>query len=184
MSVYINVEKSNLIIKRENFRNIVYAFRDLAKNNKYFEKCKDVKSIKKILDFIGIPYEYNELEDCYIIEECSDDFYEIYDFEVALKVIAENLQENENYELIINCSEYAEKTKYVFKDSKLIRYSQNREWVQDNVTKKEEVEKKQEERKLDKDIEELEGFKQREYLKSLEQKSDLTDYEKMNGYLD
>ena len=181
MSVYINVEKSNLIIKRENFKNIVYAFRDLAENNKYFEKCRDVKSIKEILDFIGIPYEYNELEDCYIIEEYSDDFYEIYDFEVALKVIAENLQENENYELVINCYEYDEKTKYVFKDSKLIRYSQNKEWKQDNV---EEIEEIRQEKKIDKDIEELEGFKQREYLKSLEQKSDLTDYEKMNGYLD
>ena len=74
MSVYINVEKSNLIIKRENFRNIVYAFRDLAENNKYFEKCRDVKSIREILDFIGIPYEYDELEDYYVIEECSDDF--------------------------------------------------------------------------------------------------------------
>lgn len=181
MSVYINVEKSNLIIKRENFRNIVYAFRDLAENNKYFEECRDIKSIREILDFVGIPYEYDELEDCYIIKECSDDFYEIYDFEVALKIIAENLQENENYELIINCSEYAEKTKYVFKDSKLIRYSQNKEWKQDNV---EEIEEIRQEKKIDKDIEELEGFKQREYLKSLEQKSDLTDYEKMNGYLD
>lgn len=170
MSVYINVEKSNLIIKRENFKNIVYAFRDLAENNKYFEKCRDVKSIKEILDFIGIPYEYNELEDCYIIEEYSDDFYEIYDFEVALKVIAENLQENENYELVINCYEYNEKTKYIFKNKDLIIYYQNKEWVQ--------------RKKKDKDIEELEGFAQREYLKSLQQKSDLTDYEKMNGYLD
>ena len=181
MSVYINVEKSNLIIKRENFKKIVYAFRELAENNRYFEECRDVKSIREILDFIGIPYEYNELEDCYRIKECSDDFYEIYDFEVALKIIAENLQENENYELIINCSEYAEKTKYVFKDSKLIRYSQNKEWKQDNV---EEIEEIRQEKKIDKDIEEHEGFKQREYLKSLEQKSDLTDYEKMNGYLD
>lgn len=170
MSVYINVEKSNLVIKRENFRNIVYAFRDLAKNNKYFEKCRDVKSIREILDFIGIPYEYNELEDCYIIEECSDDFYEIWDFEVALRTIAENLQENENYELIINCYEYNEKTKYIFKNKDLIIYYQNKEWVQ--------------RKKMDKDIEELEGFAQREYLKNLQQKSDLTDYEKMNGYLD
>lgn len=181
MSVYINVEKTNLIIKRENFKNIIYAFRNLAENNKYFEECRDVKSIREILDFIGIPYEYDELEDYYVIEECSDDFYEIYDFEVALKTIAENLQENENYELIINCSEYGEKTKYVFKDSKLIRYSQNKEWKQDNV---EEIEEIRQEKKIDKDIEELEGFKQREYLKSLKQKSDLTDYEKMNGYLD
>lgn len=181
MSVYINVEKTNLIIKRENFKNIIYAFRNLAENNKYFEECRDVKSIREILDFIGIPYEYDELEDYYVIEECSDDFYEIYDFEVALKTIAENLQENENYELIINCSEYAEKTKYVFKDSKLIRYSQNKEWKQDNV---EEIEEIRQEKKKDKDIEELEGFAQREYLKSLEQKSDLTEYEKMNGYLD
>ena len=181
MSVYINVEKSNLIIKRENFKKIVYAFRELAENNRYFEECRDVKSIREILDFIGIPYEYDELEDYYVIEECSDDFYEIYDFEVALKTIAENLQENENYELIINCSEYGEKTKYVFKDRKLIRYSQNKEWKQDNV---EEIEEIRQEKKKDKDIEELEGFKQREYLKSLEQKSDLTDYEKMNGYLD
>lgn len=181
MSVYINVEKTNLIIKRENFKNIIYAFRNLAENNKYFEECRDVKSIREILDFIGIPYEYDELEDYYVIEECSDDFYEIYDFEVALKTIAENLQENENYELIINCSEYGEKTKYIFKNNKLIRYSQNKEWKQDNI---EEVEEVKQEKKLDKDIEELEGFKQREYLKSLEQKSDLTDYEKMNGYLD
>lgn len=184
MSVYINVEKSNLIIKRENFKNIVYAFRELAENNRYFEECKNVKSIREILDFIGIPYEYDELEDWYVIEEYGRDFYEIFDFELTLRIIAENLQENESYEIIINCYEYGEKTKYVFKNKELIRYSQNREWVQDNVTKKEEVEKKQEERKLDKDIEELEGFKQREYLKSLEQKSDLTDYEKMNGYLD
>lgn len=181
MSVYINVEKTNLIIKRENFKNIIYAFRNLAENNKYFEECRDVKSIREILDFIGIPYEYDELEDYYVIEECSDDFYEIYDFEVALKTIAENLQENENYELIINCSEYGEKTKYILKNNKLIRYSQNKEWKQDNI---EEVEEVKQEKKLDKDIEELEGFKQREYLKSLEQKSDLTDYEKMNGYLD
>lgn len=170
MSVYINVEKSNLIIKRENFRNIVYAFRDLAENNKYFEECKDVKSIREILDFVGIPYEYDELEDCYIIKEYSDDFYEIWDFEIALRTIAENLQENENYELIINCYEYNEKTKYIFKNKDLIIYYQNKEWVQ--------------RKKMDKDIEELEGFAQREYLKSLEQKSDLTDYEKMNGYLD
>lgn len=170
MSVYINVEKSNLIIKRENFRNIVYAFRNLAENNKYFEECRDVKSIREILDFIGIPYEYDELEDYYVIEECSDDFYEIWDFEVALRTIAENLQEDEEYELVINCYEYNEKTKYIFKNKDLIIYYQNKEWV-----KRE---------KKDKDIEELEGFKQREYLKSLEQKSDLTDYEKMNGYLD
>lgn len=170
MSVYINVEKSNLIIKRENFRNIVYAFRDLAENNKYFEECKDVKSIREILDFVGIPYEYDELEDCYIIKEYSDDFYEIWDFEVALRTIAENLQEDEEYELVINCYEYNEKTKYIFKNKDLIIYYQNKEWVQ--------------RKKIDKDIEELEGFAQREYLKSLEQKSDLTDYEKMNGYLD
>lgn len=170
MSVYINVEKTNLIIKRENFKNIIYAFRNLAENNKYFEECRDVKSIREILDFIGIPYEYDELEDYYVIEECSDDFYEIYDFEVALKTIAENLQENEEYTLVINCYEYNEKTKYIFKNKDLIIYYQNKEWVQRG--------------KKDKDIEELEGFAQREYLKSLEQKSDLTEYEKMNGYLD
>lgn len=181
MSLYINVEKSDLKIKRGNFKNIIYAFQELAEKNDNFEKLKGVKTIKDILDFIGIPYEYDELEDYYMIKTYSDDFYEIYDFEVALRTIAENLQEDENYELIINCSEYAEKTKYVFKDSKLIRYSQNKEWKQDNI---EEIEEIRQEKKIDKDIEELEGLKQREYLKSLEQKSDLTDYEKMNGYLD
>ena len=170
MSVYINVEKSDLKIKRGNFKNIIYAFQELAEKNDNFEKLKGVKTIKDILDFIGIPYEYDELEDYYMIETYSDDFYEIYDFEVALRTIAENLQENEEYTLVINCYEYNEKTKYIFKNKDLIIYYQNKEWVQRG--------------KKDKDIEELEGFAQREYLKSLEQKSDLTDYEKMNGYLD
>ncbi len=170
MSLYINVEKSDLKIKRGNFKNIIYAFQELAEKNDNFEKLKGVKTIKDILDFIGIPYEYDELEDYYMIETYSDDFYEIYDFEVALKTIAENLQENEEYTLVINCYEYNEKTKYIFKNKDLIIYYQNKEWVQRG--------------KKDKDIEELEGFAQREYLQELEKSSKLTEYEKLKGYLD
>lgn len=170
MSTNINVEETDLKIKRVNFKNIVYAFRELAEKNKSFEDCKNVKSVKEILDFIGIPYCYNEVEDYYSIVDYTSEFYEIWDFEVALRTIAENLQEDEEYKLVINCYEYNEKTKYIFKNKDLIIYYQNKEWV-----KRE---------KKDKDIEELEGFAQREYLKSLEQKSDLTEYEKMNGYLD
>lgn len=170
MSLYINVEKSDLKIKRGNFKNIIYAFQELAEKNDNFEKLKGVKTIKDILDFIGIPYEYDELEDYYMIETYSDDFYEIYDFEVALKTIAENLQENEEYTLVINCYEYNEKTKYIFKNKDLIIYYQNKEWVQRG--------------KKDKDIEELEGFSQKEYLQELEKSSKLTEYEKLKGYLD
>ena len=61
MSLYINVEKSDLKIKRGNFKNIIYAFQELAEKNDNFEKLKGVKTIKDILDFIGIPYEYDEL---------------------------------------------------------------------------------------------------------------------------
>lgn len=178
MSLYINVEKSDLKIKRENFKNIIYAFQDLAEKNDNFEKIKGVRTIKDILDFIGIPYEYDELEDYYMIKTYSDDFYEIYDFEVALRTIAENLQENEEYTLELNCSEYNEKEKYVFKNRKLIKYTQQTKWVTDNE------EETILNTKKDKDIEELEGFAQREYLQELEKSSKLTEYEKLKGYLD
>lgn len=178
MSLYINVEKSDLKIKRENFKNIIYAFQDLAEKNDNFEKIKGVKTIKNILDFIGIPYEYDELEDYYMIKTYSDDFYEIYDFEVALRTIAENLQENEEYTLELNCSEYNEREKYVFKNKKLVKYTQQTKWVTDNE------EETMLNTKKDKDIEELEGFSQREYLQELEKNRNLTEYEKMNGYLD
>lgn len=178
MSLYINVEKSDLKIKRENFKNIIYAFQDLAEKNDNFEKIKGVKTIKNILDFIGIPYEYDELEDYYMIKTYSDDFYEIYGFEVALRTIAENLQENEEYTLELNCSEYSEREKYVFKNKKLIKYTQQTKWVTDNE------EETILNTKKDKDIEELEGFAQREYLQELEKSSKLTEYEKLKGYLD
>ena len=178
MSLYINVEKSDLKIKRGNFKNIIYAFQELAEKNDNFEKLKGVKRIKDILDFIGIPYEYDELEDYYMIKTYSDDFYEIYDFEVALRTIAENLQENEEYTLELNCSEYNEKEKYVFKNRKLIKYTQQTKWVTDNE------EETILNTKKDKDIEELEGFAQREYLQELEKSSKLTEYEKLKGYLD
>lgn len=178
MSLYINVEKSNLKIKRENFKNIIYAFQDLAEKNDNFEKIKGVRTIKDILNFIGIPYEYDELEDYYMIKTYSDDFYEIYDFEIALRTIAENLQENEEYTLELNCSEYNEKEKYVFKNKKLIKYTQQTKWVTDNE------EETMSNTKKDKDIEELEGFSQREYLQELEKSSKLTEYEKLKGYLD
>lgn len=178
MSLYINVEKSDLKIKRENFKNIIYAFQDLAEKNDNFEKIKGVKTIKDILDFIGIPYEYDELEDYYMIKTYSDDFYEIYDFEVALRTIAENLQENEEYTLELNCSEYNEREKYVFKNKKLVKYTQQTKWVTDNE------EETMLNTKKDKDIEELERFSQREYLQELEKSSKLTEYEKLKGYLD
>ena len=178
MSLYINVEKSDLKIKRGNFKNIIYAFQELAEKNDNFEKLKGVKTIKDILDFIGIPYEYDELEDYYMIKTYSDDFYEIYDFEVALRTIAENLQENEEYTLELNCSEYNEREKYVFKNKKLIKYTQQTKWVTDNE------EETILNTKKDKDIKELEGFAQREYLKELEKSSKLTEYEKLKGYLD
>ena len=178
MSLYINVEKSDLKIKRGNFKNIIYAFQELAEKNDNFEKLKGVKTIKDILDFIGIPYEYDELEDYYMIKTYSDDFYEIYDFEVALRTIAENLQENEEYTLELNCSEYNEKEKYVFKNRKLIKYTQQTKWVTDNE------EETILNTKKDKDIEELKGFAQREYLQELEKSSKLTEYEKIKGYLD
>lgn len=177
MSLYINVEKSNLKIKRENFKNIIYAFQDLAEKNDNFEKIKGVRTIKDILNFIGIPYEYDELEDYYMIKTYSDDFYEIYDFEVALRTIAENLQENEEYTLELNCSEYNEREKYVFKNKKLIKYTQQTKWVTDS-------EEETLNTKKDKDIQELEGFSQREYLQELEKSSKLTEYEKLKGYLD
>lgn len=178
MSLYINVEKSDLKIKRGNFKNIIYAFQELAEKNDNFEKLKGVKRIKDILDFIGIPYEYDELEDYYMIETYSDDFYEIYDFEVALRTIAENLQENEEYTLELNCSEYNEREKYVFKNKKLIKYTQQTKWVTD--IEEETILNT----KTDKDIEELEGFAQRECLQELEKSSKLTEYEKLKGYLD
>lgn len=178
MSLYINVEKSDLKIKRGNFKNIIYAFQELAEKNDNFEKLNGVKTIKDILDFIGIPYEYDELEDYYMIKTYSDDFYEIYDFEVALRTIAENLQENEEYTLELNCSEYNEREKYVFKNRKLIKYTQQTKWVTDNE------EETILNTKKDKDIEELEGFAQREYLQELEKSSKLTEYEKLKGYLD
>lgn len=178
MSLYINVEKSNLKIKRENFKNIIYAFQDLAEKNDNFEKIKGVRTIKDILNFIGIPYEYDELEDYYMIKTYSDDFYEIYDFEVALRTIAENLQENEEYTLELNCSEYNEREKYVFKNKKLVKYTQQTKWVTDNE------EETMLNTKKGKDIEELEGFSQREYLQELEKSSKLTEYEKLKGYLD
>jgi len=178
MSLYINVEKSDLKIKRGNFKNIIYAFQELAEKNDNFEKLKGVKTIKDILDYIGIPYEYDELEDYYMIKTYSDDFYEIYDFEVALRTIAENLQENEEYTLELNCSEYNEREKYVFKNKKLIKYTQQTKWVTDNE------EETILNTKKDKDIEELEGFAQREYLQELEKSSKLTEYEKLKGYLD
>ena len=178
MSLYINVEKSDLKIKRGNFKNIIYAFQDLAEKNNNFEKLKGVRTIKDILDYIGIPYEYDEIEDYYIIEKYSGDFYEIYDFEVALRTIAENLQENEEYTLELNCSEYNEKEKYVFKNKKLIKYTQQTKWVTDNE------EETILNTKKDKDIEGLEGFAQREYLQELEKSSKLTEYEKLKGYLD
>ena len=178
MSLYINVEKSNLKIKRENFKNIIYAFQDLAEKNDNFEKIKGVRTIKDILNFIGIPYEYDELEDYYMIKTYSDDFYEIYDFEVALRTIAENLQENEEYTLELNCSEYNEREKYVFKSKKLVKYTQQTKWVTDNE------EETMLNTKKGKDIEELEGFSQREYLQELEKSSKLTEYEKLKGYLD
>lgn len=178
MSLYINVEKSDLKIKRENFKNIIYAFQDLAEKNANFEKIKGVRTIKDILNFIGIPYEYDELEDYYMIKTYSDDFYEIYDFEVALRTIAENLQENEEYTLELNCSEYNEREKYVFKNKKLIKYTQQTKWVTDNE------EETMLNTKKGKDIEELEGFSQREYLQELEKSSKLTEYEKLKGYLD
>lgn len=178
MSLYINVEKSDLKIKRGNFKNIIYAFQELAEKNDNFEKLKGVKTIKDILDYIGIPYEYDELEDYYMIKTYSDDFYEIYDFEVALRTIAENLQENEEYTLELNCSEYNEREKYVFKNKKLIKYTQQTKWVTDNE------EETILNTKKDKDIKELEGFAQREYLKELEKSSKLTEYEKLKGYLD
>lgn len=177
MSLYINVEKSNLKIKRENFKNIIYAFQDLAEKNDNFEKLKGVRTIKDILNFIGIPYEYDELEDYYMIKTYSDDFYEIYDFEIALRTIAENLQENEEYTLELNCSEYNEREKYVFKNKKLIKYTQQTKWVTDS-------EEETLNTKKDKDIQELEGFSQREYLQELEKSSKLTEYEKLKGYLD
>lgn len=178
MSLYINVEKSDLKIKRGNFKNIIYAFQELAEKNDNFEKLKGVKTIKDILDFIGIPYEYDELEDYYMIKTYSDDFYEIYDFEVALRTIAENLQENEEYTLELNCSEYNEREKYVFKNKKLIKYTQQTKWVTD--IEEETILNT----KKDKDIKELEGFAQREYLQELEKSSKLTEYEKLKGYLD
>lgn len=178
MSLYINVEKSDLKIKRENFKNIIYAFQDLAEKNANFEKIKGVRTIKDILNFIGIPYEYDELEDYYMIKTYSDDFYEIYDFEVALRTIAENLQENEEYTLELNCSEYNEREKYVFKNKKLIKYTQQTKWVTDNE------EETMLNTKKGKDIEELEGFSQKEYLQELEKSSKLTEYEKLKGYLD
>lgn len=178
MSLYINVEKSDLKIKRGNFKNIIYAFQELAEKNDNFEKLKGVKTIKDILDFIGIPYEYDELEDYYMIKTYSDDFYEIYDFEVALRTIAENLQENEEYTLELNCSEYNEKEKYIFKNKKLIKYTQQTKWVTDNE------EETILNTKKDKDITELERFAQREYLQELEKSSKLTEYEKLKGYLD
>lgn len=178
MSLYINVEKSDLKIKRGNFKNIIYAFQELAEKNDNFEKLKGVKTIKDILDFIGIPYEYDELEDYYMIKTYSDDFYEIYDFEVALRTIAENLQENEEYTLELNCSEYNEKEKYVFKNRKLIKYTQQTKWVTD--IEEETILNT----KKDKDIKELEGFAQRECLQELEKSSKLTEYEKLKGYLD
>lgn len=178
MSLYINVEKSNLKIKRENFKNIIYAFQDLAEKNDNFEKIKGVRTIKDILNFIGIPYEYDELEDYYMIKTYSDDFYEIYDFEVALRTIAENLQENEEYTLELNCSEYNEREKYVFKNKKLVKYTQQTKWVTNNE------EETMLNTKKGKDIEELEGFSQREYLQELEKSSKLTEYEKLKGYLD
>lgn len=178
MSLYINVEKSDLKIKRGNFKNIIYAFQELAEKNDNFEKLKGVKTIKDILDFIGIPYEYDELEDYYMIKTYSDDFYEIYDFEVALRTIAENLQENEEYTLELNCSEYNEREKYVFKNKKLIKYTQQKKWVTDSE------EETILNTKKDKDIKELEGFSQREYLQELEKSSKLTEYEKLKGYLD
>lgn len=178
MSLYINVEKSDLKIKRGNFKNIIYAFQELAEKNDNFEKLKGVKTIKDILDFIGIPYEYDELEDYYMIKTYSDDFYEIYDFEVALRTIAENLQENEEYTLELNCSEYNEREKYVFKNKKLVKYTQQTKWVTDNE------EETMLNTKKGKDIEELEGFSQREYLQELEKSSKLTEYEKLKGYLD
>lgn len=178
MSLYINVEKSDLKIKRGNFKNIIYAFQELAEKNDNFEKLKGVKTIKDILDFIGIPYEYDELEDYYMIKTYSDDFYEIYDFEVALRTIAENLQENEEYTLELNCSEYNEREKYVFKNKKLIKYTQQKKWVTDNE------EETILNTKKDKGIKELEGFAQREYLQELEKSSKLTEYEKLKGYVD
>ena len=178
MSLYINVEKSDLKIKRGNFKNIIYAFQELAEKNDNFEKLKGVKTIKDILNFIGIPYEYDELEDYYMIKTYSDDFYEIYDFEVALRTIAENLQENEEYILELNCSEYNEREKYVFKNKKLIKYTQQKKWVTDSE------EETILNTKKDKDIKELEGFSQREYLQELEKSSKLTEYEKLKGYLD
>ena len=37
MSLYINVEKSDLKIKRGNFKNIIYAFQGLEKNRNLTE---------------------------------------------------------------------------------------------------------------------------------------------------
>ena len=101
MSCYIEVKNSNLIIKRENFKNIVKACQELGKVNENLEKLENIKSIKEVLDFIGIPYFYDEENDYYKIEEYGGEFYEIWDFELVLKTIAENLQEDEHYEMVI-----------------------------------------------------------------------------------
>ena len=66
----------------------------------------------------------------------------------------------------------------MFKNKKLIKYTQQTKWVTDNE------EETILNTKKDKDIEGLEGFAQREYLQELEKSSKLTEYEKLKGYLD
>ena len=46
MSCYIEVKNSNLIIKRENFKNIVKACQELSKINERLEKLENVKEVK------------------------------------------------------------------------------------------------------------------------------------------
>lgn len=128
MSCYIEVKNSNLIIKRENFKNIVKACQELGNVNENLKKLKDVKSIKEVLDFIGIPYFYDEENDYYKIEEYGGEFYELWNFELILKTIAENLQENEHYEMIIGCYEYQENTLYVFEYKKLKVFYEEKVW--------------------------------------------------------
>lgn len=158
MSCYIEVKNSNLIIKRENFKNIVKACQELGNINENLKKFKDIKSIKEVLDFIGIPYFYDEENDYYKIEEYGGEFYEILDFELVLKTIAENLQENEHYEMVIGCYEYQENTLYVFENKKLKIYYEEKVWKEKESTENNKLEK--------------------------EKNTDLTEYEKAKGYVD
>lgn len=118
MSNYFSVEESNLVIKKEQVKNILIDIRNANKERNWErQELAEIKNIKTLFDFIGVDYEENEFEENYKIIPTSD-IYEVYEFEEIMDIIAKYLDKNETYTMIINWFEYHEKSRWVFKNGK------------------------------------------------------------------